>query len=173
MTTVTIAEIAGLHVGTVEACSVAEIKVALESDAPQATAFNTGQPQGFPRLNGYRRGLAWMKPFEEPSPVCVAAQTPVSASATIDAILQHAFVADHDWYFDLRDKECLTSPEWPAAVRVVVSRGRGRARTACSGYSAGRARRSLPGIGRPWRARKDYLVSSGSGSMRLCLARHF
>jgi hypothetical protein len=114
-----------------------------------------------------------MKPFEEPSPVCVAAQTPVSASATIDAILQHAFVADHDWYFDLRDKECLTSPEWPAAVRVVVSRGRGRARTACSGYSAGRARRSLPSIGRPWRARKDYLVSSGSGSMRLCLARHF
>ena len=53
MTTVTIAEIAGLHVGTVEACSATEIKVALESDAPQATAFNTGQPQGFPRLNGY------------------------------------------------------------------------------------------------------------------------
>jgi uncharacterized protein len=52
MTTVTIAEIAGLHVGTVEACSATEIKVALESDAPQATAFNTGQPQGFPRLNG-------------------------------------------------------------------------------------------------------------------------
>jgi hypothetical protein len=53
MTAVTIAEIAGLHVGTVEACSATEIKVALESDAPQATAFNTGQPQGFPRLNGY------------------------------------------------------------------------------------------------------------------------
>lgn len=53
MTTVTIAEIAGLHVGTVEACSATEIKVALESDAPQAAAFNTGQPQGFPRLNGY------------------------------------------------------------------------------------------------------------------------
>jgi hypothetical protein len=61
-----------------------------------------------------------MKPFEEPSPVCVAAQTPVSTSATIDAILQRVFVADHDWYFDLRDKERLTSPEWPAAVRVVV-----------------------------------------------------
>lgn len=50
---VTIAEIAGLHVGTVESCSPTEIKVILESDAPQATAFNTGQPQGFPRINGY------------------------------------------------------------------------------------------------------------------------
>jgi Helicase HerA, central domain len=53
MTVVTITEIAGLHVGTVESCTATEIKVTLESDAPQATAFNTGQPQGFPRLNGY------------------------------------------------------------------------------------------------------------------------
>ena len=50
---VTIAEIAGLHIGTVESCSPTEIKVILEADAPQATAFNTGQPQGFPRINGY------------------------------------------------------------------------------------------------------------------------
>lgn len=61
-----------------------------------------------------------MKPPEESSLVCVAAQTPVSASATIDAIFHHAFVADQDWYFDLTDKERLTSPEWPAAVRVIV-----------------------------------------------------
>jgi hypothetical protein len=51
--TVTIAEIAGLHIGTVESCAPTEVKVILESDAPQATAFNTGQPQGFPRINGY------------------------------------------------------------------------------------------------------------------------
>jgi hypothetical protein len=53
MNVVTIAEIAGLHIGVVESCSPTEIKVMLESDAPQATAFNTGQLQGFPRINGY------------------------------------------------------------------------------------------------------------------------
>lgn len=53
MTVATVAEIAGFHVGTVESCAPTEIKVMLEPDAPQATAFNTGQLQGFPRLNGY------------------------------------------------------------------------------------------------------------------------
>jgi hypothetical protein len=46
-------QVAGLHVGTVETCSPTEIKVLLDSDAPQDIAFNAGRPQGFPRLNGY------------------------------------------------------------------------------------------------------------------------
>ena len=45
--------VAGLHIGTVEACSPTEIKIFLDYDAPQDIAFNTGRPQGFPRLNGY------------------------------------------------------------------------------------------------------------------------
>lgn len=48
-----LSHVAGLHVGTVETCSPVEIKVLLDSDAPQDIAFNTGRPQGFPRLNGY------------------------------------------------------------------------------------------------------------------------
>jgi hypothetical protein len=47
------AQVAGLHVGSVETCSPTEIKVLLDVDAPQDIAFNTGRPQGFPRLNGY------------------------------------------------------------------------------------------------------------------------
>ena len=46
------AHITALHVGWVEACSPTEIKVLLDGDAPQDMAFNTGRPQGFPRLNG-------------------------------------------------------------------------------------------------------------------------
>lgn len=49
----TMARIAGLHVGTVETCSPTELKILLDADAPQDIAFNTGRPQGFPRLNGY------------------------------------------------------------------------------------------------------------------------
>lgn len=49
----TINFIADLHVGTVETCSPAEIKVLLDTSAPQDVAFNTGRPQPFPRLNGY------------------------------------------------------------------------------------------------------------------------
>lgn len=48
-----VTEAAGLHVGTVEMCSPTEIKILLDADAPQDTAFNAGRPQGFPRLNGY------------------------------------------------------------------------------------------------------------------------
>jgi len=48
-----IPSIAGLHVGSVETCSPVEIKVLLDLAAPQDIAFNTGRPQGFPRLNGY------------------------------------------------------------------------------------------------------------------------
>lgn len=45
--------VGGLHVGSVETCSPQEIKVLLDLSAPQDVAFNTGRPQGFPRLNGY------------------------------------------------------------------------------------------------------------------------
>jgi uncharacterized protein len=48
-----LAHVAGLHVGSVETSSPTEIKVLLDRDAPQDVAFNTGRPQGFPRLNGY------------------------------------------------------------------------------------------------------------------------
>ncbi len=42
-----------LTIGTVEFVSPSEIKVILETDAPQATALNTGYPNRFPRINGY------------------------------------------------------------------------------------------------------------------------
>jgi len=48
-----LSHVAGLHVGSVETSSPTEIKVLLDRDAPQDVAFNTGRPQGFPRLNGY------------------------------------------------------------------------------------------------------------------------
>jgi hypothetical protein len=46
-------ELAGLVVGTVESVSPNEVRVTLDSAAPQTTAFNTGTPVSFPRLNGY------------------------------------------------------------------------------------------------------------------------
>lgn len=48
-----IEQIAALTIGTVESVSPSEILVLLETDAPQATALNTGVPTGFPRINGY------------------------------------------------------------------------------------------------------------------------
>lgn len=48
-----IEKVAALTVGTVESVSPSEIRVLLETDAPQATALNTGAPTGFPRINGY------------------------------------------------------------------------------------------------------------------------
>ena len=39
-------------IGTVEFVSPKEIKVILETDAPQSTSLNTGVPQLFPRING-------------------------------------------------------------------------------------------------------------------------
>ena len=48
-----IERVAALTIGTVESVSPSEIKVLLETDAPQATALNTGAPAGFPRINGY------------------------------------------------------------------------------------------------------------------------
>jgi uncharacterized protein len=48
-----LAHVAGIHVGSVETSSPTEIIVLLDRDAPQDVAFNTGRPQGFPRLNGY------------------------------------------------------------------------------------------------------------------------
>ena len=48
-----LAQVAGLHIGSVETSSPTELKILLDTDAPQDVAFNTGQPQGFPRLNGY------------------------------------------------------------------------------------------------------------------------
>lgn len=46
-------ELAGLVVGIVESVSPNEVRVILDSAAPQTTAFNTGTPVSFPRLNGY------------------------------------------------------------------------------------------------------------------------
>ncbi len=40
-------------IGTVEFVSPREIKVLLETDAPQSTSLNTGIPQLFPRINGF------------------------------------------------------------------------------------------------------------------------
>lgn len=48
-----IEQVAALTIGTVEFVSPGEIKVLLETDAPQAIALNTGVPTGFPRINGY------------------------------------------------------------------------------------------------------------------------
>ncbi|MCY3554090.1 MAG: ATP-binding protein [Gemmatimonadetes bacterium] len=42
-----------LRIGTVEFVSPDEIKVAIEIDAPESVALNTGTPQPFPRVNGY------------------------------------------------------------------------------------------------------------------------
>lgn len=48
-----IEHIATLTVGAVESVSPDEIRVLLDTDAPQATALNTGTPRGFPRINSY------------------------------------------------------------------------------------------------------------------------
>lgn len=45
--------LSGLVVGTVESVSPDELRVALASEAPLTTSFNTGTPTSFPRLNGY------------------------------------------------------------------------------------------------------------------------
>lgn len=45
--------LAGLVIGTVESVAPNEVRVVLEASAPQSTAFNTGTPVSFPRLNGY------------------------------------------------------------------------------------------------------------------------
>lgn len=46
-------QLAGLVIGTVEAVAPSEVRVVLEATAPQSTAFNTGTPVSFPRLNSY------------------------------------------------------------------------------------------------------------------------
>ena len=40
-------------IGTVEFVSSREIKILLDTSAPQSTAINTGAPQAFPKINGY------------------------------------------------------------------------------------------------------------------------
>lgn len=52
MTTLVQAE-AGRVIGSVESVSPVRIVVGLRDDAPQATALNTGTPEGFPRINAY------------------------------------------------------------------------------------------------------------------------
>jgi hypothetical protein len=42
-----------LAIGTVDSVSPSEIKVLLDTDAPQNTALNTGIPSLFPRINGF------------------------------------------------------------------------------------------------------------------------
>lgn len=51
--TTPIERISSLVIGTVESVAPGEIRVALDVDAPQATALNTGTPAAFPRLNSY------------------------------------------------------------------------------------------------------------------------
>ena len=46
-------ELRNRTIGTVEYVSSREIKVLLETNAPQSTALNTGTPQLFPKINGY------------------------------------------------------------------------------------------------------------------------
>lgn len=46
-------ELRNRTIGTVESVSTREIKVLLETNAPQSTAINTGVPQNFPKINGY------------------------------------------------------------------------------------------------------------------------
>ena len=51
--TTPVERLAELVIGVVESVSPDEIRLQLELDAPQATAFNTGTPNAFPRINGY------------------------------------------------------------------------------------------------------------------------
>ena len=46
-------EIRNLTIGTVDSVSPIEIKVQLETNAPQNVAINTGVPTPFPKINGY------------------------------------------------------------------------------------------------------------------------
>jgi uncharacterized protein len=46
-------EIRNLTIGTIESVSPTEIKVLLETNAPQNVAINTGVPTQFPKINGY------------------------------------------------------------------------------------------------------------------------
>ena len=46
-------ELRNRTIGTVESVSTREIKVLLETNAPQSMAINTGVPQNFPKINGY------------------------------------------------------------------------------------------------------------------------
>ena len=51
--TTPIEQAAALAIGTVESVAPHEIRVLLDLDAPQAVALNVGQPQRFPRINGF------------------------------------------------------------------------------------------------------------------------
>lgn len=59
-------EIRNLTIGTIESISPSEIKVLLETEAPQSVAINTGVPTQFPKLNGYV-----LIPNEQGAIVCV------------------------------------------------------------------------------------------------------
>lgn len=52
MTTI-IERIGRLSIGRVETVTAEELRIALFSETPQATALNTGTPTGFPRVNAY------------------------------------------------------------------------------------------------------------------------
>lgn len=59
-------------VGTVEEVSANRITVLLSTEAPQATALNTGVPAGFPRINGYV-----LIPNESGATVCIVSSVRV------------------------------------------------------------------------------------------------
>jgi hypothetical protein len=46
-------QIGALSVGRVESVTAAELRISVFPETPQATAFNTGVPTGFPRINAY------------------------------------------------------------------------------------------------------------------------
>jgi len=48
-----IERLSSLVVGSVESVAPGKVEVLLDLDAPQSTAFNTGTPVAFPRINGY------------------------------------------------------------------------------------------------------------------------
>ena len=52
MTTI-VERVAALAIGRIEVVTVTELRISLFDDTPQATAFNTGFPTRFPRINAY------------------------------------------------------------------------------------------------------------------------
>ena len=52
MTTI-VERVGALSVGRIEAVTASELHISLLNETPQVTAFNTGVPTGFPRINAY------------------------------------------------------------------------------------------------------------------------
>ena len=91
-------------IGTVEEVSTERISVLLDSDAPQATALNTGTPAGFPRINGYVLIPVFERIAREGRKfglgLVLASQRPSEVSQTVlsqcNTFLLHRLVNDRD-----------------------------------------------------------------------------